>query len=114
MTISGIFDLTPLVPTTFNDALRLTPDAASTLSLHDKPYRVPARLVLAVGGAETEEFRRQTREMADHWAALSPDVIEVPGRNHFDVLDGLVEENALLQSAVLDLLAEPVPAPQEP
>ena len=61
--------------------------------------------MLAVGGSETDEFRRQTQVMAANWSALSPKVIEVAGRNHFDVLDGLVEPGHPMRVAVLDLLA---------
>lgn len=105
MAISGIFDLAPLLPTTINDALHLTPEQAQRLSLLDKPFYVSARLVLAAGGLETDEFRRQTQVMAQKWSALSPEVIEVPGKNHFDVLDGLVEPGHAMRAAVFEMLA---------
>ncbi|KQT44597.1 hypothetical protein ASG43_14870 [Aureimonas sp. Leaf454] len=86
--VSGIFELEPLTRTTFNDALRLDPATARALSLPDKKVASPAALSLVVGGDETAEFQRQTRELHARWSQLSPELVIEPNRHHFDVLDG--------------------------
>jgi arylformamidase len=41
-----------------------------------------------VGGAESDEFRRQTRDFAVAWSGTAE---EIPGANHFTVLDPLTD-----------------------
>lgn len=105
MPISGLFDLEPLVPTSINKALGLTPEEASRLS----PIRWPAppegHLIAVVGGAESNEFLRQSRMIADHWgqAGIATRLHEVPGAHHFDVIAGLAEPDDPLVEALLRL-----------
>lgn len=101
--ISGVFDLTPLLATSINAELRLDPETAARLSLGPTPPRVPARLVLAVGEAETAGFRQQTEGLARLWKAPTPMIIA--GANHFDILHGLATPGAALHEAARDLLA---------
>ncbi len=85
--VSGVFDVAPLIGTSINDALRLDAATAARLDLLTPGRRfVPA--VVAWGEVETGEFKRQSREFA---AQLERDgtpceTLEVPGRNHFDVI----------------------------
>jgi arylformamidase len=81
--VSGVFELEPLLPTTIARALALTAEEARALSPRWLP---PARgeLHAVVGGAESGEFRRQTRDFAAAWGGSSA---ELPGLNHFTVLD---------------------------
>ena len=61
MSISGVFDLEPLVQVSFNGDLRLDRgDGARDESAFAHAPRVRAPLLLAVGGDETSEFIRQT------------------------------------------------------
>lgn len=89
--ISGLFDLAPLIPTTINGALGLDEAEARRLSpIHLAP---PAgrSLDAVVGGAESGEFLRQSRTIADLWGAAGvvTRFTVVEDRNHFDVIDGL-------------------------
>lgn len=101
--ISGVFDLRPLIATSINADLRLDHAEAARLSLDRAPRRVPARVVLAVGGEETEGFRRQTDRMAANWPDRPPH--RIAGANHFDILHGLATPGAALHEAARDLLA---------
>jgi arylformamidase len=90
--ISGVFDLRPLIPTSINDLVGLNDPSARAAS----PLLWPApsggsTLVAAVGGAESSEFLRQSREIADTWgrAGLAAECLVVPGANHFTVVDEL-------------------------
>ncbi|MCX7374313.1 MAG: alpha/beta hydrolase [Alphaproteobacteria bacterium] len=99
--VSGVFDVTPLRHTTIGDALRLDADEAHALS----PLFMPApsgRMNAVVGGAESRAFRGQTRAMAQAWGASAE---ELPGENHFTVIESLAEAEGVLTRAALRLLA---------
>ena len=96
--ISGVFDLTPLIPTSLNTALDLDEREASALSPIHWPIpngSTPGGTVLdcLVGAEESPEFLRQSRMMADHWAAHGVETRyeALPGLNHFTVLDPLFD-----------------------
>ena len=108
--ISGVFDLQPLIPTSLNVALGLEPREAAALS----PIHWPApnggapggtELDCIVGGAETDEFLRQSRAMADVWAAKGADARfeALPGLNHFTVLDPLADPDSALVKRIAAL-----------
>ncbi|WP_149536853.1 alpha/beta hydrolase [Siccirubricoccus phaeus] len=100
--ISGVFELEPLLPTSMAAALRLTPEEARALSPRFLPPPGGA-LHAVVGGAESTEFRRQARDFAAAWGGT---VEELPGCNHFTVLDPLAEpESGLAQRAAAMALA---------
>ena len=64
------------------------------------PPDVP--LILAVGGAESDEFRRQTAETAEAWGRTMDDckAMECPGLDHFTVLGDLADAQSPLMGAV--------------
>ncbi len=103
--ISGLFDLVPLVPTSINKALGLTPEEARRLSPIHRPAPAGTHLIAAVGGAESDEFRRQSRMVAEQWgeAGVVTNLYEVPGAHHFDVINGLVGPDDLLVDALVRL-----------
>lgn len=109
LAISGVFDLEPLLRTSLNAALDLSPAEARALS----PIHWPApdgstpgghALDVWVGAAESPEFIRQSREMAAVWGGKGVDthVELMDGLNHFTVLDPLRDP----QSALVQRLAE--------
>ena len=103
--VSGIFDLGPLVGTSLNDALRLDTAAARAASpLLWPPPPAGRALVAAVGGSESTEFLRQSRELATRWqrAGVSCRYLEVPGANHFTVVDELVNPDSALASKLVE------------
>ena len=91
LSISGLFDLTPLVPTTVNKALKLDLTEASRLSpLH---WPLPGKRVLDawVGAEESAEYLRQSCTVTDAWKKEGADTAyrELAAANHFTVLDPL-------------------------
>lgn len=83
--VSGVFWLEPLVPTSLNAALGLDPATARSLSPALLPS--PGRpLHCAVGGAESSEFLRQSREFSALWGGSWE---ALPGLDHFTVLGPL-------------------------
>ena len=101
--ISGVFSLVPLLATSMNEAIGLDLPQADALSLTDKPWRSRARLALVVGGEESAEFHRQSADLAAGWSDLDPALIDLPGRNHFDVIDGLGEPGSPLNRTIMEM-----------
>jgi arylformamidase len=102
MSISGLFDLEPLRHTPFLQAdLKLTPASVARLSPAFFP-RPRGRLYAVVGAAESDEFLRQNQLIRDVWGPTAVPVCEtVPGRNHFDVLESLVDPAGRLHELAL-------------
>ncbi|MEM9133308.1 MAG: alpha/beta hydrolase [Actinomycetota bacterium] len=102
--VSGVFELAPLIGTEIDDALGLDPDEAARLSpLHLDLDGFPPTLV-AHGDNETDEFKAQSRSFA---AALGPvEPIEIPDRNHFDVILDLARSGTTLGDAVGRLIGD--------
>ena len=105
MSISGLFDLEPLRHTPFLQAdLKLTPASVRRLSPAFFP-RPKGKLYAVVGAAESEEFLRQNQLIRDVWGPTAVPVCEtLPGRNHFDVLESLVDPAGRLHDLALRLL----------
>ncbi len=106
--ISGVFDLEPLIGTSINHALGLNVESARVASPRFWPPPPADRtFVAAVGEDESSEFRRQSREIVDHWsgAGVDAEYIECPGTNHYTVLDGLTLRYGALFTRVLDLVS---------
>jgi arylformamidase len=103
LSISGLFDLVPLIQTTVNDALRLDVAEARRLS----PVLMPSprlKLHAVVGGAEGPEYERQSRGIAEAWGG-SWEIMT--GANHFMVYAPLTDAD----SAMVAWLGEAVTAP---
>lgn len=98
VSISGLHDLRPLLATTMNDQLRLTPEtsAAESPALHVPLAGVP--VTAWVGGHERPEFLRQSALLREAWAA---DLEVAKGRHHFDVIDDLDKADSALTEALL-------------
>lgn len=98
--VSGIYDVTPLIGTSINDALGLDEATAAQLNLVSSPHHFcPA--VVAWGEVETSEFKRQGRALLERLRAdgTASTCLEIPGRNHFDVILELGRPAAPLFSA---------------
>jgi len=93
--LSGVFDLEPLTFLPMGKVLALTPDIIASLSPLRQPAPRGVKIGVAVGDTESDEFKRQSREMAAHWNA--PEALIVPG-HHFSMLEGL-NSGALLDLA---------------
>lgn len=103
--ISGLFDLLPLIPTSINKALGLTIEEARRLSPIYWPPPAQAHAIAVVGAAESEEFRRQSRDFIAQWRELgvTGKVQELPNAHHFDVLASLADPAGTLVDALLEL-----------
>lgn len=96
--VSGIFELEPLIGTSVNEALSLDMESARSNSPLLADLGAFPTSLLAFGENETAEFKAQSRVFADHLPTAS--VLEVPGRNHFDVIVDLATPGTVLGDAV--------------
>lgn len=94
--LSGVFDLEPLTFLPMGRVLGLTPAVVAELSPLRQPRPATAKVGIAVGDGESDEFKRQAREMSALWTA--PEAAIVPG-HHFSMLDGL-NQGALRELAL--------------
>ncbi|HRK19373.1 MAG TPA: alpha/beta hydrolase [Hyphomicrobiaceae bacterium] len=104
ISISGLFELAPLVNASMNEQLRLTPETAAAWSLDRVEPRVQARLILAPGAEESSEFVRQSVDQAKRWPGVSGPADIIEGRNHFDIVDDLTDPSSRLFGLTMRLL----------
>jgi arylformamidase len=106
--VSGLYDLEPIRHLSHNELLGLDESAAERLS----PTRhVPAAtgpLVVAVGSDDLPAFRAQSAAMHAAWtgAGHRGELLEIPGANHFTVLEALAHRTSPLAARIAALAAE--------
>ncbi|MGA1555351.1 MAG: alpha/beta hydrolase, partial [Ilumatobacteraceae bacterium] len=104
--VSGVYDITPLVHVPINDDVRMTPEQAAEWSPAGRAPSAPTTsCIVTHGSLESSEFARQSADWVAEWSAV-PDngtatTVVAEGRNHFDVLDDLLDQNRPLGAAVL-------------
>ena len=101
--ISGLGDLEPVRLSFRNQHLGLDRAAVIAASLlHRKPTtRCP--LLVAVGAGETDDYKRQSREVAAYWQEHGnpAQFFELAGRHHFDsVLEWADPQSALFRATL--------------
>lgn len=101
--LSGIYDLRPLLAVSVNEDLRLdekTAAAASPMLWPAPP--AGAEYVAAVGGLESEAFKRQSRELAERWtgAGVAAECIEIPGTHHFTIVNALTAPGSAITERI--------------
>ena len=102
--ISGVYELGPLRDTQFNDKLQLSDAEVSMLSpLRLEPSHKPLTIVYGTRElaalVENSRAYHEKRSAAHRTGALIP----VPGANHFDILESLLNPDGLLTRSVLRL-----------
>lgn len=110
--LSGVYDLRPLLHTSINADLDLSPDAAreaSPLLRLDAMQLAGALppLVGAVGSEETAGFKDWTRRLCASWRDKCGEaaLIEAEGATHFTILDQMADPGSALFGAVLALIS---------
>ena len=107
VSVSGVFDLEPMVHFSYNTDLGLTPETAREASPANMWPSVDAPMLLCVGADESAEFVRQTQLLWDRWPQCRPHNAKgpmlIPGRHHFSVVSDFAEADSALTRATLDL-----------
>lgn len=103
--ISGVFDLMPLLHVSTNADFKLNEQSARASS--PAYWKVPAgrTLDIVVGGAESDEFIRQSRIIADEWArqGVKTRYGEIEAANHFTVVEPLNDPASAMSARLIEL-----------
>ena len=105
--VSGLYDLEPLRFTGVNKAVGMDEGMAIRRSpIHMKPAH-PLPVLVAVGGAESAEFHRQSRDFAAVWAhrGARTTFLALDDLNHFTVLEAFGDPASDLGARALRLVA---------
>ncbi|RZI41201.1 alpha/beta hydrolase [Herbaspirillum sp. HC18] len=104
--LSGIYDLDPVQHAEFvNVDLKLKPEDVASLSPSAMPQAHAAPFLTAFGGLESDEFKRQTRLIAQHWQSSHTGDIPLPDANHLTICDAFATQGHPLYEASHALLA---------
>ena len=106
LSISGLYDLKPLrhAPNV-KDSLKLTPAQVRKASPALLPAPRKGMLYTLAGGNESAEFLRHNQLIQQAWGKKTVPVCEeLPGLNHFSVLDALVQPSHVLHQHALKLI----------
>lgn len=103
--VSALYDLTPLLQVSMNQDLRLTPESARDASPIFWPPPRGAMLDSWCGALESAEFLRQNRIICDVWGSAGVETTcrEVPGTNHFTVMDAFAEPGSDMVARMVTL-----------
>lgn len=109
LAISGVFELAPLLDTSMNGKLKLNQNTAKALSPVYWQPRHAARIDAWVGGSESEEFLRQSREFVEAWRKAGADAHYeiVPDANHFTVIAPLADAQSHMTRRLHELARGP-------
>jgi arylformamidase len=107
--ISGPYDLEPVLLSSRRSYIDLSEAEARQMSPILYAGRSCLPLHLLYGSRESPEFIRQSRAFAK---ALESEnklaaCLEIPGKNHFEIMDSLADPNEAVAQYVLKLLREP-------
>ena len=101
ISVSGLYDLRPLLMTKLNDILTLNYEEALQEScfLYDP---IDTKLTCWVGANERPEFLRQNRILAEAWSKKSRNIESYydQGKDHFTVINQLEEQDSLLTQSI--------------
>ena len=101
--ISGIYDLNPIKLSYMQDILSFntTEVVENSPILSDNVPKTP--LIITVGAAETDEFRRQSKAFSDDWYTKGGNCsfLEQSSSNHFSILDELGDREGKLAQNIL-------------
>ena len=106
ISLSGLFRLEPVMLSYLNDSIGMDRENAIKNSpvflnpAHDYP------LLLVTGTDESDEFKAQTEELYQCWKnkCSNTELLMVPHKNHYSVLDAIVEKDSILRAAIIRLM----------
>lgn len=103
--VSGVFDLRPLIGISINQDLRLDAATVRDVSPLFWPIKSDRIFDAVVGGLESNEFKRQSKTIAQAWqqAGARTRYDEIAGTNHFTVVELLADEQSVMTARVAEL-----------
>lgn len=109
--VSGVYDLSPLLNTYINDAVKMDANEAQQMSpwsLISEQKSVPAIPVLfIVGEIETDTFKQQNTSMYQRWLEFGgqAEITEIGTKNHFNVIVDIFNSDDLYSKYLSNFLS---------
>ena len=109
MGISGIYDLLPILHTPVNEAVQMDVDQASAASPVDWVPEAIQKFEAWVGGDESNEYHRQSRELSERWSMLGTptNYVSQENANHFTVIQALTDSDSDMVRKIVELVEHP-------
>jgi arylformamidase len=109
VSISGLFELEPLLRSYVNDKLHMDLAMAKRNSPILLLPKTSKQLDLFAGSAELPEMRRQTADYATarRAAGLPTRYAEIPDANHYTILNSMMNTDGVIHQAIMAMLANP-------
>jgi arylformamidase len=103
--ISGLYDLAPLLHLATNADFKLDAAEARRISPLFWPVAKGRVLDAVVGGAESSEFLRQSKIIADGWREKGAETRyeALPGMNHFNICDPMTDPDSAMTKRLVEL-----------
>jgi arylformamidase len=106
ISLSGVFRLEPVMQSYLNDSIGMDRENA----IKNSPvFLNPANdcpLLLVTGTDESDEFKAQSEELYESWKGKNSniEILKVPQKNHYSILDAVVEKDSILRAAINRLM----------
>jgi arylformamidase len=109
VSISGIYELEPLVKSYVNDKLHMDLAMARRNSPVLLLPKASKQLELFAGSGELSEMRRQTADYASarRAAGLPMQYAEIPDANHYTILNSMMNTDGTIHQAIMTMLKRP-------
>jgi arylformamidase len=106
ISLGGLFRLVPVMLSYLNESIGMDRENAIKNSpvflnpVHDCP------LLLITGTEESDEFKAQSEELYQSWKSKNSniEILQVPQKNHYSILDSVVEKDSTLWAALIRLM----------
>jgi len=105
MVVSGIYDLRPVRLSARNAYVKLDERLEDELSPLRHAGRIRCPVTVAWAGNDSDEFRRQSDEFGSSLKDRLVAKLEVPGLNHFEIVETLGDPASPVCRAALNMLA---------
>ena len=104
--VSGLFDLSPIARSFVQEWIGLNAGDIAALSPLSHPPAPGCRAIVAWGDTEPAGFGHQSRAFHHAWTATGHpvDMLELPGRDHFDAVLELADGDSALSRALMSLI----------
>ena len=106
ISLSGIFRLEPVMLSYLNDSIGMDREnAIKNSSVFLSPTN-DCPVLLVTGTEETDEFKAQSEELYQCWKSKNSnlEILQVPQRNHYSILDAVIEVDSTLWAAIIRLM----------
>ena len=106
ISLSGLFRLEPVMLSYLNDSIGMNRENAIKNSPVFLNPAIDCPLLLVTGTDESDEFKSQSEELYHCWKNKFSDieVLKVPQKNHYSILDAVIEKDSTLCAAIIRLM----------